>query len=57
MAGAASSSGGEYTVAEGDTLSSIARTHGVNSRDLANWNNIRNPNLIQQGQSLRLSAP
>ncbi|HEX2531911.1 MAG TPA: LysM domain-containing protein [Burkholderiaceae bacterium] len=44
-------------MAAGDTLSGIAQEHGLNYRDLAEWNNIQNPNQIQQGQSLRLSPP
>lgn len=54
-AGKTSGSSGEYTVAAGDTLSGIARDHDLNQSDLAKWNNIRNPNRIHPGQTLRLS--
>jgi lipoprotein NlpD len=41
----------------GDTLFSIAWQHGVDQRDLARWNGIKNPDLIRVGQRLRLSPP
>lgn len=58
-ASAAGSSGssGEYTVAAGDTLSGIAREHGLRTQDLARWNNIDDPNRIREGQKLKLSGP
>lgn len=56
-AGKTSGSSGEYTVASGDTLSGIARDHGLHTQDLAKWNNIGNPNLIRRGQTLRLTEP
>ena len=46
-----------YTVRKGDTLFGIAREQGVNSRDLAAWNNLDNSNRIAVGQVLRLSPP
>ncbi|MBK6972508.1 MAG: LysM domain-containing protein [Candidatus Methylophosphatis roskildensis] len=46
-----------YVVARGDTLSSIARKHGLNHRDLARWNDIRDPRRLRVGQELRLNAP
>jgi len=46
-----------YVVRAGDTLFSIAWQHGVDQRDLARWNGIKNPDLIQVGQRLRLSPP
>jgi nucleoid-associated protein YgaU len=48
---------GNYTVAAGDTLSGIAREHGVSRDELARWNKIQNPNRIHPGQTLRLSEP
>lgn len=53
--GSASGSSGDYTVAAGDTLSGIAREHGVSREDLARWNNIKDPNRIYPGQTLKLS--
>ncbi len=53
----ASGTASEYTVSKGDTLSDIAREHGMNARDLANWNDIRNPDQIYEGQRLRMTAP
>ena len=48
---------GTYVVRAGDTLFSIAWQHGVDQRDLARWNGIKNPDLIFVGQRLRLSPP
>jgi LysM repeat protein len=56
---AASSRGGTYTVKSGDTLGSIARSHGLGSWQglyAANSSIIRNPNLIFPGQHLVLSS-
>ncbi|WP_373690550.1 LysM peptidoglycan-binding domain-containing protein [Sphingobium sp. DEHP117] len=43
-----------YTVRKGDTLSHIARRHGVRSDALARANNIKNPDHIRAGQTLRI---
>lgn len=44
------------TVHRGDTLSSIAGRHHTSWQVLAKLNNLRNPNLIQIGQRLRVPA-
>lgn len=56
---AAADAGGAstYTVKRGDTLSRIARAHGVKYRDLARWNGIENPNRLRVGQQLRVAPP
>ena len=46
-----------YTVQKGDTLYSIALDHGLDYRELAQWNGITDPGVIRVGQSLRLRAP
>jgi len=46
-----------YTVQAGDTLWSIYRRTGVSVVQIVALNQLQNPNLIQPGQSLRLSAP
>ncbi|WP_411843432.1 LysM peptidoglycan-binding domain-containing protein [Salinicoccus sp. HZC-1] len=46
---------GTYTVKSGDTLSSIARAHGMNYRTLMNNNNISS-HLIYPGQKLTVSG-
>lgn len=46
-----------YTIQPGDTLSGIASRYGLNWRDLANWNQIQDPNRIYAGRSLNLSNP
>jgi lipoprotein NlpD len=46
-----------YTVRKGDTLYSIALDHGLDYRDLAQWNGITDPGVIRIGQPLRLQAP
>lgn len=48
---------GYYTVAKGDTLIRIALESGQNYRDIASWNNLENPNLIEVGQVLRVVPP
>jgi LysM repeat protein len=39
----------EYTVQRGDTLSEIARDHGVSLSDVVELNELSNPNLIRPG--------
>jgi lipoprotein NlpD len=46
-----------YVVKRGDTLFSIALDNGQDYRELAQWNNLTDPNRIQVGQELRLHAP
>jgi lipoprotein NlpD len=48
---------GYYTVRPGDTLIRIALDSGQNWRDIARWNNIENPNIIEIGQVLRVIPP
>ena len=48
---------GYYTVRGGDTLIRISLDSGQNWRDIARWNNIENPNLIEIGQVLRVIPP
>jgi lipoprotein NlpD len=48
---------GYYTVRPGDTLIRIALDSGQNWRDVARWNNIENPNIIEVGQVLRVIPP
>jgi lipoprotein NlpD len=48
---------GYYVVRPGDTLVRIALDAGQNWRDLARWNNIENPNVIEVGQMLRVVPP
>lgn len=46
---------GYYTVKAGDTLIRIGLENGQSWKDLARWNNLENPNLIEVGQVLRVS--
>jgi len=48
---------GYYTVKPGDMLIRIGLENGQNWRDIARWNNIENPNLIEVGQVLRVVPP
>lgn len=41
-----------YTVQKGDSLSKIAKKVGVSTKELADINNIKNPNMIRVGQQL-----
>jgi lipoprotein NlpD len=54
---AAGTSADFYTVKRGDTLYGIALDHGQDYKDIAAWNNLPNPNLIQVGQVLRVTPP
>ena len=45
---------GSYTVRKGDTLSHIARRHGVRADALARANNIKHLDHIREGQTLRI---
>ena len=47
---------GYYIVKPGDTLIRIALDHGQNYRDIAAWNGLENPNLIEVGQVLRVTS-
>ncbi|MCY7832278.1 N-acetylmuramoyl-L-alanine amidase [Bacillus spizizenii] len=49
-------SGDTYTVKKGDTLSAIAKEHGVSVSNLQSWNNIKDPNKIKVGQKLNLEG-
>lgn len=46
-----------HIVQKGDTLYSIALNHGINQKDLAEWNNIPDTSAIHIGQQLYLSSP
>ncbi|MDO9235015.1 MAG: peptidoglycan DD-metalloendopeptidase family protein [Aquabacterium sp.] len=48
---------GYYTVKPNDTLIRISLESGQNWRDIASWNSLENPNLIEVGQVLRVSPP
>ena len=46
-----------YIVKRGETLYGIALDHGLDYRELAEWNGISNPSVIRVGDTLRLRAP
>lgn len=48
---------GYYTVQRGDTLTRIGLDNGQGARDLARWNNLTNPDVIEVGQVLRVAPP
>jgi len=48
---------GYYTVKPGDTLIRIGLENGQNWKDIVKWNGLDNPNLIEVGQVLRVTAP
>jgi lipoprotein NlpD len=48
---------GYYTVKPGDTLIRVGLETGQNWRDVARWNNLDNPNVLEVGQVLRVVAP
>ena len=43
-----------YTVVKGDTLWQIAKKHGITLQKLLELNTIKNPNVIQIGQKIRI---
>ena len=47
----------DYTVVAGDTLSGIAKKVGVTVKELAQFNGITDPNVIQVGQVLKIPKP
>jgi lipoprotein NlpD len=49
--------GKTHAVQKGDTLYSIAFQNNIDYRELAQWNNIDNPNVIKVGDVVRLTAP
>lgn len=48
---------GYYTVKPGDTLIRIGLENGQSWKDIARWNKLDNPDLIEVGQVLRVIAP
>jgi len=48
---------GYYTVRPGDTLIRIGLDSGQNWRDIARWNGMDNPNVIEVGQVIRVTPP
>ena len=48
---------GYYTVKPGDALIRIGLENGQSWKDIARWNNLENPNLIEVGQVLRVVPP
>jgi lipoprotein NlpD len=48
---------GYYTVKPGDTLIRIGLETGQNWRDLARWNSLVNPNVLEVGQVVRVAPP
>jgi lipoprotein NlpD len=48
---------GHYRIKRGDTLLRIALDHGQSHRDIAEWNNISDVNLIEVDQVIRVVPP
>ncbi|SER71524.1 lipoprotein NlpD [Nitrosomonas sp. Nm51] len=46
-----------YVVQKGDTFYSIALNHGIDQKELAEWNNITDTTNIEPGQRINLSVP
>lgn len=55
-AGAGAAFAADYKVKAGDTLSEIAQANGADWRQLAELNNLDNPDLILIGQTLKLDG-
>ncbi len=43
-----------YTIQRGDNLTNIGKRFGVSVNDLVAWNNIKNPDLIYAGDTLKI---
>lgn len=52
--GSSSSNNIYYTVVRGDTLSKIASKYSITVSDIVKLNNLKNPNLIDAGQKLKI---
>jgi lipoprotein NlpD len=48
---------GYYAIRPGDTLIRIGLDTGQSWRDIARWNNLDNPNIIEVGQVIRIIPP
>ncbi|MEX8193152.1 peptidoglycan DD-metalloendopeptidase family protein [Comamonas guangdongensis] len=48
---------GYYTIKPGDTLIRIGLESGQSWKDIARWNNLDNPNVIEVGQVVRVVPP
>ena len=46
-----------YVVQRGDTLYGVALRHGIDYRELAQWNGIVDPNTLRTGQEIDLAVP
>ena len=46
-----------YSVKRGDSLYSIAQEHGVDQRDVMQWNGLDDPTRLRVGQQLRVRPP
>lgn len=46
-----------YVIKPGDTLFGISWRYGLDMQELANWNNISNPDVILAGSRLRMKPP
>jgi lipoprotein NlpD len=55
--GSESTPPGYYRVKRGDTLARIALDHGQSPRDVAQWNNMSNPNQIEVGDLILVKPP
>lgn len=46
-----------HVVKKGEGLYAIGREHNANPKDLAAWNNLQDPNKLEEGQVIRLTPP
>ena len=46
----------QYTIRKGDTLSAVAKAHGVSVEELRRWNNLSRDAKIRPGQTLKLAS-
>ena len=56
VSGASDGSSQVYVVQKGDTLASVAAIYGISWKQLAEYNNISNPNILIVGYELRIPS-
>ena len=54
---AMAASGITHTIIKGETLSHVAKAYGISTRELADFNDLSDPNKVRIGQTLQIPGP